>query len=146
MEEEKKEIKTKAKSKTVLTVIITIVITLFILFLLAFIWLLVSNPFNIRGIALYKLGWTNELVQIVPVDKTELVSDLPAVAIPIAPLPMTDAQKSAVEDFGIDPNSLVITPAMETCFVEKIGQERVDAIKGGATPGALELLKSSSCL
>ncbi len=140
---------TKIQSKTILTVLITIVITILVLFLFASAWLLIENPFNIRGIIFYKLGWSSELVQIVPTEKIEAEQSkesINSIPEPTSPLPMTNAQKEAVESFGIDPNSLVITPAMEDCFVEKIGQERVDSIKQGATPSALELLKSSSCL
>ena len=95
-------------------------------------------------------------MEIGPIEKTEAdqnatestnSSSTSPITVPlVAPIPMTAAQKEAVENFGIDPNSLVITPAMESCFAEKIGQGRVDAIKDGATPGALELLKGSSCL
>jgi hypothetical protein len=51
-----------------------------------------------------------------------------------------------VENFGIDPNSIIITPQMEDCFMEKLGSERVNEIIGGATPSAMDLLKANSCL
>lgn len=57
-------------------------------------------------------------------------------------------QESLLESAGIDVGSLPtsISPELEACFVEKLGSERVEEIKGGDVPGPLELLKAKGCL
>ncbi|MFH1427010.1 MAG: hypothetical protein ABIG60_00560 [Patescibacteria group bacterium] len=140
--------------KKVLTITITIIITLMVLFMILLSWVLIKNPLNVRGILLYKIGWTDELVQLVPVNKEAGISgaskDDAAPADTSAPaasaLPMTPDQRQAVLDFGINPDSVIITPAMEECFIEKLGNERVEEIKNGDVPGALEMFKAVSCL
>lgn len=154
------EEKSKSIGKKVLTIVITVLLTLIVLFCIFFVWVMISNPLNVRGMILYKMGWVDEPVKIIDIDginppttepttkvSPSLSPDLPSDFIPApVPIPMTPAQREAVEDFGIDPDSIIISPQMEECFVEKLGQSRVDEIIGGVTPGAMDLFKASSCL
>ena len=164
------EEKSKSFGKKILTIAIVIITTVFILFSIVLTWVLIKNPLNARGIILYKLGWIDTPVQIVPaVNRTEniitedkidvqtkegFIKTTPEIkttpttqTVPSTQaIPMTQEQRKSIEDFGIDPDSIVITPAMEDCFLEKLGEERVDEIKQGATPGILEMIKVSSCL
>lgn len=57
-------------------------------------------------------------------------------------------QESALQSVGVDVSALPneITPGMENCFVQKIGQKRVDEIKAGSNPTPLEIIKSRDCL
>ncbi|MEK7167638.1 MAG: hypothetical protein AAB791_01400 [Patescibacteria group bacterium] len=61
---------------------------------------------------------------------------------------LSESQEAMLEKVGIDPAKLPteITPEMQTCFVDKLGQERVDEIIKGAAPGALDFFKAQSCL
>lgn len=61
---------------------------------------------------------------------------------------LSPAQEKALETFGIDPATIPssITPEQEACFVEKLGQERVDEIKAGDSPTATEFFKAKSCI
>ena len=49
---------------------------------------------------------------------------------------------------GIDTEELLskITPEMEQCFIEKLGEERVNEIVEGDSPTAADLFKARSCL
>ena len=63
--------------------------------------------------------------------------------------PLLDAeQEKTLESFGVDVEALPteITPAMQDCFTEKLGQERILEIINGATPGALDFIKAGGCL
>lgn len=63
--------------------------------------------------------------------------------------PMLNAeQEAALQSFGIDPANLPkeITPEQEACFVSKLGQQRVDEIKGGAAPTASDFFKARGCI
>ena len=61
---------------------------------------------------------------------------------------LNESQRAALQKFGIDPASLptTITASQEACFVGVLGQARVDEIKAGAVPSALEFLRASACL
>jgi len=61
---------------------------------------------------------------------------------------MNEQQEAALEAIGIDPASVPtsISPTQEDCFVEKLGQVRVDEIKAGDTPSAKELIAGRECL
>ena len=57
-------------------------------------------------------------------------------------------QESALQSVGVDVSTLPseITPSIENCFIEKLGQKRVDEIKAGSSPTAVEVIKSRDCL
>lgn len=61
---------------------------------------------------------------------------------------LNSSQEDALKLIGIDPAALPtsITPKQEVCFTEKLGIERVTAIKAGATPEVVELFKAKECL
>ncbi|OGF24846.1 hypothetical protein A2331_04865 [Candidatus Falkowbacteria bacterium RIFOXYB2_FULL_34_18] len=153
----------KSLGKKILTVVITVIVTIFLLCIIILVWVLVKNPLNVRGVILFKLGWIDKPVQIMPSIKnnentteeiinvttnpeSEKITPITQTAPTTQTIPMTEEQRRAVENFGIDPDSIVITPAMEDCFVEKLGEQRVSEIKNGSAPGVLEMVKASSCL
>jgi len=57
-------------------------------------------------------------------------------------------QEAQLEGIGIDPAQVPseISPEMEDCFIQKLGEERVREIEAGASPTALELIKAEPCL
>jgi|AntRauTorckE6833_2_1112554.scaffolds.fasta_scaffold00060_53 hypothetical protein len=57
-------------------------------------------------------------------------------------------QEAQLEAIGVDPAEVPseITPEMEDCFIQKLGEERVRAIEAGASPTTLELIKVEPCL
>lgn len=61
---------------------------------------------------------------------------------------LTPSQESTLEKIGIDPAKLptTITPAMEACFIDKLGTSRVEQIKAGEAPNAIDLFKAKSCI
>ncbi len=61
---------------------------------------------------------------------------------------LTPGQRAMLSTLGIDEADLpaTLTPELETCFVEKLGRERVDAIKAGETPTVVEGVKAATCL
>jgi hypothetical protein len=62
----------------------------------------------------------------------------------IAPSSLSPAQKSAADNLGIEVPTF--TEVQLDCLVGLFGQTRVDEIKGGDVPTALELYKGKSCL
>lgn len=61
---------------------------------------------------------------------------------------LTPGQRAMLSTLGIDEADLpaTLTPALEACFVEKLGRERVDAVKSGETPTVVEGIKAATCL
>ena len=57
-------------------------------------------------------------------------------------------QESQLENSGIDPAKVPteITPEMEECFVEKLGEEKLEAIRAGEPPTVVDMMKIESCL
>lgn len=57
-------------------------------------------------------------------------------------------QENILEKIGVDVESLPteITPQMEACFVEELGQERVNEITEGDSPGVLDYMKAKNCI
>lgn len=58
---------------------------------------------------------------------------------------LSDGQRGVLETFGVEGETIEITPAMLECAKEKIGQERLDAIIAGDTPGFFEGVQLASC-
>jgi hypothetical protein len=61
---------------------------------------------------------------------------------------LSSAQIEALVSLGIDPAVVpsTISAAQEECFVGVLGSARVQEIKAGAVPNALEFLKAKSCI
>lgn len=61
---------------------------------------------------------------------------------------LNESQEKALETFGINPATVPseITPEQEACFVEKLGQARVDEIKAGDSPTATDYFKAKDCI
>lgn len=60
---------------------------------------------------------------------------------------LSDSQEKMLENIGIDPASLPskITPEILACFETKLGKERTDEIKSGASPTPLDYAKAKGC-
>jgi len=56
-------------------------------------------------------------------------------------------QEQQLQEAGVDVGSLPqeISPEAEKCFEDKLGEDRVEEIKNGATPTTLEIMKAGSC-
>ncbi len=114
--------------------------------ILALIIVLVFNPFNSRtkligGIINSYLS--SKIEGYTPLDKTAV----PSGSTNQNPLLSAD-QETALTDLGVDVSQLPteITPTMQVCFVEKLGEERAAELVAGATPSAMDLLKAGSCI
>ncbi|MFP4514656.1 MAG: hypothetical protein ACLFNO_01465 [Parcubacteria group bacterium] len=61
---------------------------------------------------------------------------------------LSPEQEAQLESIGIDPATALseITPEMEECFVEELGEEKVEAIRAGEPPTVVDMMKIESCL
>lgn len=58
---------------------------------------------------------------------------------------LTDGQRKLIEAFGIDADSITITPEMIACAEAKLGAARIEEIKNGATPSFSEGITLAGC-
>jgi|SRR3989338_2743279 len=79
-----------------------------------------------------------------PSDETKVDSEVAGDKNPL----LTGEQEAALERIGVDPAKLPaeITPAMEECFNQQLGAERVEAIKKGSEPTVIDFFKAKSCV
>lgn len=61
---------------------------------------------------------------------------------------LNETQEKKLEEFGVDVEKLpkAITPEMEKCFMEKLGQDRGMELVNGAAPSAFEVIKIRTCI
>lgn len=77
---------------------------------------------------------------------TNTAFDVPQGGIPLSSLTLGENQKKALETAGIDTNTFVITEAMISCGVEKLGNDRANEIFDGGSPTIFETGKLATCL
>ncbi|MDP4000675.1 MAG: hypothetical protein Q8P83_00290 [bacterium] len=111
--------------RTLLAILLLLIIALIIIF--------VFNPFNSRTKIISNIlnsYLTNTFENYSPLDNLEnklnnIESNLPTMDHPL----LSDEQE-----------------AMESCFSETLGTERINEIIAGASPSALEFFKAKNCL
>lgn len=124
-----------------LTVFITFILTVILVLggLGLYIWK--ANPLNIQAClisgALHSVGDQNSSQD----SNDKQTSDTDK-----HPLLNADQEKQ-LEEAGVNVESLPqeISPEAEKCFVDKLGEKRVEEIKNGASPTTFEIMKASSC-
>jgi hypothetical protein len=126
---------------------------IFCLIIFAVLYLVIADPFNLRP--LVSMMWQDRPVTEqsssnteVPSGQTEPVVDFTS---PDGDAPETGgpnaAQSAALDSVGLGADvAAQITPEQEACFVEVLGQARVDAVKAGAVPTASEFFAARGCI
>lgn len=66
--------------------------------------------------------------------------------IPLSSLPLSDSQQEALRNVNIDPETFIITPEMQACAQDAMGQERYNAMLDGAAPTFLESMSLLRCV
>ena len=128
--------------------IIEILIIAILLSVLVLIVIFVFNPYELRTKMIGNIinsFLTSTLKDYKPLDTSAVKTDAPATDK--NPLLNADQEKM-LENLGVDVSALPtqVTPAMQACFIEKLGEARALEIVKGATPTALEFFKTKSCL
>lgn len=61
---------------------------------------------------------------------------------------LNEDQEKVLQSYGVDPAQLPteITPDMQQCFIDKLGQDRAVQIIGGSEPTPTEIFKARECL
>ncbi len=136
-----KEEKSSNFLKTFFIVLITFVFS-FIIFTgaLAF-YVIKENPFNIQACLISDLLNPSEQVSH---EGAAVGSETAAYDHPL----LSVEQEKLLESYNVDIKSLptTIPPGIEACFVESLGAKKVEEIKNGAVPGALDILRARSCV
>ena len=120
--------------KKFLNIFFVILGVVFFILILIGAYFFITDPLNLKPII---FGVDSEVV-------TEEVENTVVDKNPI----LNDKQEKALEMFGVDPTNIPssITPEQESCFIEILGQARVNEIKSGDSPTATEYFKARSCV
>src|SRR5680860_77880 len=107
---------------------------IFFLIIVALSYLWIADPFNIKPMFMRtedSIG--NEYEDSANIDAHPLLNDSQELILKLA---------------GINPASLPreITPELEACVVDKIGEARTREIVAGATPSVSEVIQAQTCL
>lgn len=128
--------------------LIQFIIAIILLFILAIILIFVFNPRNLRNEIIG--GMINNYLSSHLEDyQPKNLNENNVGAIPADKHPILNAEQEAkLESFGVDVSQLptTISPEMQECFIEKLGQDRVNEIIDGATPNPIELFKAKDCI
>lgn len=110
---------------------------IFLLIILAGLYFYITDPLGLRS--------TGSLTLPMPANQEQTTEE--GVVLDKNPA-LTESQEKMLETVGIDPAAVPssITPEQEACFVEKIGQQRVDEIAAGDSPSLLEIAKGKDCI
>lgn len=81
----------------------------------------------------------------VRVDDTISNTDTPSTHTVSGEVTLTPDQQQLVESFGIDPNTIHITPSMIACAEAELGSARLAQIQNGDKPSFTEGLKLVAC-
>jgi hypothetical protein len=82
-----------------------------------------------------------------PVAAGDVDTEAP-VAVPATSSPrggLSDAQRSLVRSFGLDPDTITVTEGMLSCARDKLGAARYDELLAGALPSLTESVSLLSC-
>ena len=131
--------------------IIQILLILILLIVLLSIVIFVFNPMDLRTKIIggaVNAYLSNTIKDYAPLNTTNNQNTAP-VTDSTDKNPLLNAQQEKIlEDFGVDVAKLPteITPSMQTCFIDILGEERATELANGATPSAFEVIKTSKCL
>ncbi len=119
------------------TFFVTLGVIFFVIILLG-VYLYIADPFNLREMV-------DETIPDMGIADSEEVAD--GVVEDKHPL-LSPTQEKTLETFGVDPAAVPssITPEQEACFEAELGTVRVNEIKAGDSPTAIEFLKAKDCI
>ena len=128
--------------KQILTYFFVTLGVIFFVLLCALAYLWFADPLEIRPL----IATLSSAPEVQVRDAAPIVSKVPVATDDAHPL-LSDTQEAALEAIGINPENLPkeITPAMELCFVDTLGEVRVNEIKAGDAPTAIEVFTTRTC-
>jgi hypothetical protein len=120
-------------------IVLGVIFFILILLLIAFV---IVDPFKLRPLV-------SSIVEIPFISSpiSDSTTTEPSTSKDRHPL-LTEQQEDTLEAMGINPATLPteITPALEDCFTQKLGAERVSEIKAGSEATAVDYLKAKDCV
>jgi hypothetical protein len=130
--------------KTLLKILQIFLMTMGVIFLILIgvaAYVIIADPFGIRDL----MKPADVTIEAEGAGETEGAEG--AGVVDKNPL-LTPQQEAFAESIGIDPATLPteVTPEMESCLIEAVGEERAAEIQAGATPTPFEIFKAKGCL
>ena len=112
---------------------------IFFFLILAGIYFYITDPLNLKPLLFGVETESGVELETEASDVTVLEDKHPLI---------NESQEKALETVGIDPAGLPteVTAEQEACFIEILGETRVNEIKAGATPSAVEVFRAKDCI
>jgi len=123
------------------------------------IYFVVADPFNLRPLVNMMWQASESVPEFVtptdsdtqlntsPTDQSAVESSQTPANAPETTSGPNAAQTKALDSVGIDSTAAMsITPDQEACFVDVLGQARVNQVKAGAVPTAGEFFSARGCI
>lgn len=122
---------------------VTLGVIFFVLILIGS-YYFVTDPLNLKPMI---FGSDSEVVSE-EISTKEIVTEEVSIMVVDKNPALNASQEKALETFGIDPADVPteITPEQESCFTEALGSARVEEIKAGDSPTAVDFFKANSCI
>jgi len=120
---------------------------IFSLVILLIIYLFIFDPFNVKPL-LFGSGPAKYTSTSTTSENNATDTNTASTTQSDNNLTLSEAQKSALKSFGIDPATVPASLSAEqsACFRGKLGDERYAQVKGGAVPTAIEFFNAKSCI
>jgi hypothetical protein len=118
----------------VLRVFFVILGVIFFLLIVTVFYLYQTDFYGIKSIVNYE---KEEVTTTNNVDQTEDKNSA-----------LSAEQEAQLESIGVNPAKVPseISPEMEDCFIQKLGEKRVKEIEAGGSPTVSEVIKAKPCL
>ncbi len=131
--------------KQILTHLFVALGVIFLICIIFCIVFIIKDPYNLKPI-IFGSSYTGATYSSRNLDNTNTTSDDASTVN--GEFYLSDQQKQALTSFGIDPTAVpsTINLEQENCFVSVLGEARVNQIKSGAVPNAMEFLKAKACI
>lgn len=129
--------------KKILNIFFVVLGVIFFIIILVATYLFIADPLNLKPIIFPEDNPVTPVENSINENNDKQTED----AVDKKPA-LSDGQEKMLETVGIDPASVPsqITEDQEACFVEILGEARVQEIKDGDTPTVAEFFKARACL
>lgn len=139
--------------KRIIVNILAVFGLIFIFIILSVVYIFVADPFNLKPIFS-----PITVIDTFSPERDEVVKEdkLPNESNVVKENTMPDRveftisaeQRQALINLGVSPDSIPTSLSLEQeqCFIDVLGQARVDEIKSGDIPGPIEFIRAQACI
>lgn len=120
---------------------------IFFLILIGVTYFVIADPFNLRPMMWMFLPGEQTERSILPTSKVGFNNNTSDLNNETVSNNLTSEQSAAMQSVGLEASTVAnITSEQENCFINILGQARVNQVKSGAVPTASEFFSVRGCI